>query len=382
MRSFVLLSWFCVSVVSLRAQDTIYARRVITYLCSKDCFGRGYIRNGLQTAEKFIKNEISRQKALPLFGDSYTQSFLQPVNTFPAACEVKINGTKLSPGLDFIPDPGSGSAHGHYTLTKVDSVNYIAVQGDVKIMVTLKNKLTFSVSRKQNSFCGIELDQKRFKEGPRELDLKLESKFNPDFESRNIGCYLNGTERSDSVMVFSAHYDHLGGIGKKTFFPGANDNASGVSVLLNLLKYYAAHPPRYKTVFLFFAGEEAGLLGSQYFTQHSPFDLRKIKFLINLDLIGTGDDGIMVVNGAIHEKEFSKLTTINAEQKLVKDIRKRGKASNSDHYWFSEAGVPCFFIYTLGGITAYHDVRDVAATLPLTDYTDVVKLVIGFANGF
>jgi Zn-dependent M28 family amino/carboxypeptidase len=105
-------------------------------------------------------------------------------------------------------------------------------------------------------------------------------------------------------------------------------------------------------------------------------DLKKIKFLINLDLLGTGDDGIMVVNGAIHEKEFEVLNTINAEKKLVKDIRKRGKAKNSDHYWFTEAGVPAFFIYTLGGKTTYyHDVMDKAETLPLTDYMDVMTLI-------
>ena len=102
--------------------------------------------------------------------------------------------------------------------------------------------------------------------------------------------------------------------------------------------------------------------------------------MINLDLLGTGDDGIMVVNGAIHEREFELLNRINAEQGLVKEIRKRGKARNSDHYWFTEAGVPAFFIYTLGGNTYYHDVRDKAETLPLTDYVDVVKLITGFVS--
>ena len=90
----------------------------------------------------------------------------------------------------------------------------------------------------------------------------------------------------------------------------------------------------------------------------------------------------MVVNGAIHEKEFAVLTKIKADQKLVKEIKKRGKAANSDHYWFSEAGVPCFFIYTMGGITAYHDVLDVEKTLPLTDYVDVFKLLTLFTNSF
>jgi Zn-dependent M28 family amino/carboxypeptidase len=182
------------------------------------------------------------------------------------------------------------------------------------------------------------------------------------------------------MIVFTAHYDHLGGIGPKVFFPGANDNASGVSMVLNLLKYYSTHRPRYKTVFVFFAGEEAGLLGSSFFVQSNYLPLKNIKFLINLDLLGTGDEGIMVVNGAIHERQFNLLRQINDENGLLPEIKKRGKAANSDHYWFSEKGVPAFFIYTMGGIKAYHDVHDVEKTLPLTKYKATFELLIRFAE--
>jgi hypothetical protein len=88
----------------------------------------------------------------------------------------------------------------------------------------------------------------------------------------------------------------------------------------------------------------------------------------------------MVTNGYTFEKEFNLLTEINKEQNLVKEIKRRGKAHNSDHYWFTEAGVPSFFIYTLGGIKAYHDVYDVEKTLPLTDYVDVFKLLTEFVG--
>lgn len=377
----VLITFIGLSLCSsIKAQDTVYARKVVRFLCSEKCYGRGYLKNGLQTAEKFLTTEIKKSKATPLFSKSYSQSFFQSVNTFPNTCEVKLNGIKLEPGRDFIPDPSAGSAKGIFKLTKVDSANFIYVGAETNISLQLKNKLTYSVAKKTSPFCGIEIDKTKFKEEPKDIELNIQSKLIPKFESKNIGCYLNGSVSNDSVIIFSAHYDHLGGIGKTTYFPGANDNASGVSVILNLLKYYVSHPPKYKTVFIFFAGEEAGLIGSKYFVDNSPIDLKKIKFLINLDLLGTGDDGIMVVNGAIHEKEFSLLTKINGEQKLVKEIKKRGKASNSDHYWFSEAGVPCFFIYTMGGIKAYHDIYDIEKTLPLTDYVDVFRLVTSFTD--
>ncbi|MCC6371682.1 MAG: Zn-dependent exopeptidase M28 [Bacteroidia bacterium] len=364
----------------ISAQDTVYARKVIRFLTSESCFGRGYLNKGLLTAENYIVRELKNQNLIPLFNGSYTQTFVHNVNTFPKKCEVSINGKKLISGVDFIPNAGSCSAKGKFNLIKADSLSYFSFDGKAKVTVQFKNKLTFSVDNEQSGFCGIELDRKKFSEEPQQIELNIKNKLITGFKSSNIGCYINGSSASDSMVVFSAHYDHLGGLGKHTFFPGANDNASGTSVVLNLIRYYKTHPPKYKTVFLFFAGEEAGLLGSKYFTQSNTLDLKKIKFLINLDLLGTGDDGIMVVNGAVHEKEFALLTKINNENNLVKQVKKRGKAANSDHYWFSEAGVPCFFIYTMGGVTAYHDVFDVEKTLPLTDYVDVFKLITGFVS--
>jgi aminopeptidase YwaD len=369
---------FVCFTTSIKSQDTLYARQVIKYLTSEKCFGRGYVKNGLHIAEKYLTAEIKTLKTDPLFGKSFTQTFTHPVNTFPKKCELTINNKLLKPGIDFIPEPSSYSAKGTFRLHKADSVTYIYAESQPNLSVLFKNKLTFSVAKNENNFCGIEIDKNRFGEEPQEIELDIQNKLIPDFKSRNIGCTINGQSPSDSLIVFSAHYDHLGGLGKSTFFPGANDNASGVSVVLNLIKYYKLHPPKYKTLFLFFAGEEAGLLGSKYFVGSNAIDLKKIKFLINLDLLGTGDDGIMVVNGAIHEKEFAALKRINTEQKLVKEIKKRGKAANSDHYWFSEAGVPCFFIYTMGGTKAYHDVFDVEKTLPLTDYVDVFTLITEF----
>lgn len=377
--------FFLIFVFSFKlthSQDTSYAREIIKSLTSKSCFGRGYVKNGLHKAEKYILQEIKKQNVLPLFKNAYTQSFKHSVNTFPKNCDVTVNDRLLVPGVDYIINPGSKGLNGEFKIQKIDSVRYADRLVDGRINLMIKKKLTYSVSHVVKPICEIELATKVFNEPIHFVRINLKNKFIQNFKSKNIGCYILGESNSDSCIVFSAHYDHLGGMGQQTFFPGANDNASGVSVLLNMIKYYALNKPKYKTVFLFFAGEEAGLLGSKYFVESNSINLKSINFLINLDLLGTGDDGIMVVNGAIHEREFSKLNQINNEQQLVKQIKKRGKAANSDHYWFSEAGVPCFFIYTMGGISAYHDVFDIEKTLPLTDYVDVFKLITEFVNTF
>ena len=61
-------------------------------------------------------------------------------------------------------------------------------------------------------------------------------------------------------------------------------------------------------------------------------------------------------------------------------MKARGKAANSDHYWFSEKGIPSFFVYTMGGIKAYHDIYDVSETLPLTEFEDCFRLFRDFID--
>jgi aminopeptidase YwaD len=369
---------FAISLLASKAQDSLYARLVIKELTSKKYFGRGYLNNGLDAAAKYISGELKRFKAEPLFSTGYFQWFDFDVNTFPDKMNVKINGKLLKPGIDFIPYPESRSAKGKFTLTKKDSVTYLADNSPFPIGVSLKRKLTFSVATNSLEFCGVELlNTGQYKE-LKTIDLNIESKVLTKYINKNICGFINGSQQNDTMIVLTAHYDHLGGIGKKTYFPGANDNASGISMLLNLVKYYAEYPPKYRTVFVFFAGEEAGLLGSKYFVDNGTLDLTRIKFLVNLDLLGTGDDGIMVVNATEFKPQFEKLKKVNDERKYVKEIKQRGKARNSDHYWFSEKKVPCFFIYTLGGIKAYHDVFDTEKTLPLTDYGDVFRLLTAF----
>ena len=74
------------------------------------------------------------------------------------------------------------------------------------------------------------------------------------------------------------------------------------------------------------------------------------------------------------------MNQVNDENKLLVKINSRGKAANSDHYFFTEKGVPSFFFYTLGGVTAYHDIYDRAEALPLNEFEDLFKLIVLFNN--
>jgi aminopeptidase YwaD len=361
------------------SQDTAYARRVIEKLASKEFLGRGYVKNGVNKAASYISKEL-KTIGVSKFGESYSQSYSFSVNTFPGVMSVVLDGRTLTAGKHYLIYPSAKTMKAGFQLFKTDSVTYEALEGKKKVplKVKLKKKLTYTVETELSDNTTIELLKDSFPGELKNIDVVFENKFIPNFKCQNICGYVKGTEQPDSFIVFTAHYDHLGAMGEYAYFPGANDNASGVSVVLNLAKYYRAHPSKYSVAFIFFSGEEAGLLGSKYYSEHPIFPLSKIKFLTNLDLLGTGDDGIMVVNATVFKDQFNKLDSINADKDYVKQIKQRGKAANSDHYWFSEKGVPSFFIYTLGGVSFYHDIYDVAKTLPLSKYVEVCKLLMDF----
>ncbi|MES2446483.1 MAG: M28 family peptidase [Bacteroidota bacterium] len=375
MRKLLIISIWLISA-NCFAQDLKYARKTLNTLTSKELWGRGYTKNGMAKAANFIESEFKSFGLQPMDGKDFKQPFMFSVNTFPGKMELTIDGKKLSPGKDFIVQQASVGVKATADLEQKDSVNFLAASS--RILVTLEDKLTWSVSQKVEDYTQILIKKSALSSIPKNIAIEIENQFIPDFSAANIAGFIKGTAKPDSVIVITAHYDHLGGMGSETFFPGANDNGSGVSFLLSLAKYYAKNPPKYSIAFICFAAEEAGILGSKYFTENPLIPLEKIRFLINVDMVGTGETGATVVNATQYPKEFKLLTELNEEGKFLVNINPRGKAANSDHYFFTEKGVPAFFMYTQGGISAYHDVFDKPQTLPFTVYENLFKLFVGF----
>ena len=375
MKRYLAILFLFVSFKSF-SQDLKYAKKTLNTLTSKELWGRGYTKNGMGKAADFIQAEFKSFGLKPMDGKNFNQPFIFSVNTFPGKMDLTINGKKLIPGKDFIVQQASIGVSTKADLEQKDSLNFLAASS--RIVVTLEDKLTWSVAQKVNDYTQILVKKSSLSETPKTIDVNIENAFVPDFRAANICGIVKGTTKPDSVIVITAHYDHLGGMGKDTYFPGANDNGSGISFLLSLAKYYAKNPQKYSIAFICFAGEEAGILGSKYFTENPLIPLSNIRFLINVDMVGTGETGATVVNATQYPKEFKLLNEINDIGKFLVKINPRGKAANSDHYFFTEKGVPAFFLYTQGGITAYHDVFDKAETLPFTVYENLFKLFVGF----
>lgn len=393
---------------TLIAQDSAYTHYLIYSLTSQFMGGRGYVFKGDKRAADFIKYEFKHDSLVNLT-KKYLQPFTFPVNSFPKDMLVMLGTKKLAAGIDFIVDPASRSLKGSFDLVwiadtmlnlnesefknkvlVIDKSAYNTTESKARlskwkhaahdcagIVFLEEKKLTWSVSQTQDSIFSITVLKSEMDTSAKKITVDIDAKFVAEHKTQNVVGLLPGII-TDTFIVCTAHYDHLGWMGKNVYFPGANDNASGVSMMLNLAKYYSKHKPKYSMLFIAFAGEEAGLVGSKYYTENPLKPLSQIKFLINMDLMGTGDEGMMVVNATEFPQQFQLLDSINSEKKYLVKLGQRGKAANSDHYWFSENNVPAFFFYTMGGITAYHDIYDRPETLPLTKFREVYYLIIDF----
>ena len=415
--SIVFLSLFFIS--NAFGQDIKYARETIDKLCSPKYNGRGYVKGGDAKTAAFIYSELKKLKG---FTVQY-QPFVLPVNTFPNKMLVKLEGKKLEAGIDFLVAPECPSVKGKYKLlwveysvlqsqqhydeflqsnkstssvfAVVDTLPTLSKEERTRLNDLLSGKHTFivgavhlsnskllwSVGREQEAIAQITVKSDKFLRTTQEIEVKIDAVFMPRYTTQNVIGFIKGTKQPDSIIALTAHYDHLGRMGKKTYFPGANDNASGTAMLLDMARHYSENPPEYSMLFIAFAAEEAGLVGSNYYVNADPvYPLEKMKFLINMDLMATGEKGIMAVNGLVFEEEYKTLVKINDDKKYLCTVQARGKAANSDHYWFAEKGVHCFFFYLMGDFPSYHDPGDKAEIVPLTEYEDTFKLINDFIN--
>ncbi|WP_070138379.1 M28 family metallopeptidase [Crocinitomix algicola] len=407
---------FLLTAVSYGQKE--YAKIILDSLCSDRYDGRGYVNDGDNRSADFIIKELKNIGVKPFKKRGYEQHYFLNVNTFPYPLEVISDGDTLIPGVDYLVDPISGNAQGEFEVIEINSQNYASIyknQVDLStqkpaqkifafnfttvkdkeklerirkmayagmdyfpIIWVEKNKLTYRVGRTQKNYPLIILSESQYNQ-PKKINLKIHSTYKPQYKSKNVIGYIPG-KRKRKYIVFTAHYDHLGRMGTDTYFPGANDNASGTAMLLSLAKHYMQHRPKYSIVFCFFSGEEAGLEGSKYFVSNPYFKTKRIKFVLNIDIMGAADKGITLVNATEHPNDFDTFTRLNKEKNYLNKVAKRGPTANSDHYYFTTLGIPAFFIYSMGSVSNYHDIHDTAENTPLNKFDEVQSLLIDFVS--
>jgi hypothetical protein len=199
---------------------------------------------------------------------------------------------------------------------------------------------------------------------------------------RNVSAFLPG--ESDEYVVIGAHYDHLG-LGEQfsmapsqigTPHPGADDNASGTAGVLELARYYAGRPrPKRGILFLCFAGEEFGLLGSGFWVNNPRLPIGKAVAMINMDMIGRIRDGRVFIGGAGTGSTLKQLIAdIKPNYPLQLDLSEQAGYGSSDHTSFTTKQVPVLFFFS-GLHSDYHKPSDTWDKINSADAVTLLQLV-------
>lgn len=429
MKNIILSLVLFLCALSVSAQDTNYMRQVLRQLTSEQFKGRGYSFRGDSVAAEYIRKELRRLQVKPL-ADNYFQSYSFSTFAMEGPLRLKVNDRKLKPYEHFRVPAWSKSTWGEYKVITVspevmvdtdamrkflkknndmlqDVFVYIdagkwqiSSLGDAKkvmaavdnlrrrnpfnsrgIIVGLNSLNTCSPAYTdyEHGYAYIEVLDSLMPQKVKTLNCDIFTQFNPDYKTQNIYGYVPG--EVDTMVVYTAHYDHLGTMGDSVVFYGAHDNASGVATVLDIARMAVREKPHYTHVFCFFSGEEAGLKGSKYAAEHPVFDLSKVRLLINIDMFCGGDEGLMVFNADAPETRpfVDRLETLNEVLQIAPEIRRRANRPNSDHWYFSKQ-VPAVFILTMGQrYGGYHDPQDTCERCGLENYINYVTLISSLA---
>lgn len=211
--------------------------------------------------------------------------------------------------------------------------------------------------------------------------------------SENVLGFIEGTDLKNELIVITAHYDHLGKDGN-VIYNGADDDGSGTSAILNMAQVFAiakkeGHGPRRSVLFIAFAGEEKGLLGSDYYVEHPEYPLKNTVCDLNIDMIGrvdekhTGNPNYIYVIGS--DKLSSELHQINETMNKTycnleldytyNDEKDKNRYYyRSDHYNFAKNGIPVIFYFN--GVHAdYHKETDEVEKIDFKKMEKITRLV-------
>jgi Predicted aminopeptidases len=403
---------------SLQAQDLEHYKQVVKELSSAKYQGRGYAYGGANKAGKYLKKEFTKAGV----DDVTCQPFTIDINTFPSKMEMSVDGRELTPGVDFSMREYSPGVKGTYKLYFVDTANYDA------------KKMFADLAKPEYKDCFVVCDfwfsYKHYKDFQRlwggtscanagliqtwepllkfykaygekvtgkpviwvttdfpkdakSITVNIENKFLKDYELFNVIAKVEG-RKHDSCYVFTAHYDHLGNLGKKVFYAGANDNASGTAAIVTLAKYYAQNRPEYDMYFIAFSGEDANLRGSEYYAEHPLVPLTQIKYLFNIDMIGDNNPVQYCEVSDEGMRGYALFEKLNDGKHYFKSLNRGELAGNSDHYPFAVRHVPCIFFENEEGdaFKYYHTTFDTYENFLIDTYEPIFKLVRDFVERY
>ena len=274
----------------------------------------------------------------------------------------------------------TAAAHGAAALLMLERDDWPIRGGTIHEEGYQPNLPAFNISHKvardifHGSFRDLDLILRDLPKKPnslvlgRILEVQAKMKRIEPGRGENVVALLPGSDPllRDEYIVIGGHMDH-NGLGKDGhLYAGADDNASGTAVVMELARHFAAQPERPKRSLLFvaFGGEEQGLRGSKYFAYHLPVPAGQIAAMLNFDMNGSGDGGASMGGRNYLPRMIHTLTSLWSDSIIAKTRFGRGwGGSGSDHYHFIEQGIPAFYFSSTGGHPFYHQIEDLPRTI-------------------
>ena len=409
-------------------------KKNISYLASDKLEGRRAGTPGEKLASDYISSQFKSSGLIPK-GDNgtYLQEFdINDGKQINPSTAFIVNGTALTVDKDYFPLPYSQNTNGIEASVAIslaekdvpwfkdietvldqnqnnphfDIDEYLKTEGKQAAQKGAKALVIYNSSeiadnisfdkKDKSPTCPIPViyirkaaKEKYFKDESGTYDIKLvvalgESKR----EGHNIVGYIDN--HSNSTVILGAHYDHLGygedgnsmlRTGEKLIHNGADDNASGTSALIELAGMLSKSKAKTNNyLFIAFSGEELGLFGSKFFTEHPTVDLKSTNYMINMDMVGRLNDSSKVLTIGGYGTSPIWSTALYFKKDLPFSIKIDSSGTGpSDHTSFYRKDIPVLFFFT--GLHAdYHKPTDDADKINYIGELEVVKYIYGLVG--
>lgn len=322
----------------------------------------------------------------PRADDPKEKKFDGVASTSHSSLSSKARAVKEAGGLALVlvPDPGAEAEpdalmSGMLPLVRQEAARMERQLGGDLPMMMITRELAGSLFDTDLDAYHASIDKKRrpaLLEAPGiTLSLNVEFKSAPR-NAMNLAARIKGSGESGKVLIVGAHLDHVGldllngeFLGRAHIFPGADDNASGSSTLLEVAEALSGTTPEIDILFLWFSGEELGLLGSAAYCRDPVYPHESTIAMFNMDMVGRGEAKELNIGGLWKQPALAKIVTASNKRSrsgLKLDL-KAGKDlyARSDQYSFYEKGIPALFFFEgdLNSNKVYHKPGDVPATM-------------------
>ncbi|MCF6402400.1 M20/M25/M40 family metallo-hydrolase [Chitinophaga filiformis] len=379
-------------------------KRILSTLAADDMQGRETFKPGAEKAAAFLEKEFAAAGLQPLAGDNdFRQSFFQ-YDTKPVRQELVLNGQPAQGGRVFVT--GVESNISWTQDTKVEIAHITA--GD-----NFENKVRDLKRAPQQTLVWVDsAHAEKFKQyanglqqhGASKQDstvtvvfvLKQQAsddagKWSVHVEQEvarlplcNVAGMITGSGKPDEYVIFSGHYDHIGILAPvkgDSIANGADDDASGVTAVLMLAKYFKKHPPVRSILFVAFTGEEIGGYGSRYFSRQ--LDPEKIVAMFNIEMIGKeskfGKNSAFITG--FERSDFGQILSRNLESSVFRfhpdPYPEQQLFYRSDNATLARLGVPAHTISTtqIDKDTLYHSVDDEIESMDFDNITSIIEAI-------